>query len=708
MVSTPLSKATHWSALAVMAMIMLQGVVLAQNCPAPVTVTTTETTTVWADGSWPTMTVTQNYFPDDCPAEPSYSCFVVTTTTLSTPFPQGTIHMVLPQSQQAQLADGSHQEPESVKKNGKHTKDHAVTSSLPTPIPMPTPTPTPTSTPTTPTASPTMTGPACVHYVTTIGLAPCPTYSRLPLNSDGCAILTSTSVALTTATAVPEVPFYKDGIDITYTYSFSYSVDSSPTPVPTVTPTKILLPVPTPVVDEDPADVVHSSFFSTAYSTAYSTEFSYTVSFDFTYGTATAPPSRATAYPELPGPSPTAFTSSPVSTPEPTPSLSSNVPKPTSTDPASTVTPSAEDVDESDPPVSEKVDNPSTPTPVNDPATPKTTDAVSDPPFTADGEPPAPTKTVPPIPSPLTPSRKPCEACAEPCLVELNVATKAEVGLLVNLFKDRIKKTLGSLQTSLEDETGANASAEGGKGIFASTSTSGHDSGSGASSGVTAAVLFRQTCQDKLREIEARQMASLKTKCERVVSSSCETGECLQSNVDKAVKLLDLMIASDLAKDTSDLRAELLQEYKKRCAEEDEKRMAAAAASVDAESKHEKRGLLSGLLGQTVGDSVNKVVDQVGGVVDQVGEVVDQVREVVSDTVKAVSPSLGQTVKGVLGPLTGSVKNIVDSFVGNCNRKGLLDFDTEAGVGLLDAITKVSLDLFNIVCVKVDAKVKVE
>ena len=41
---------------------------------------------------------------------------------------------------------------------------------------------------------------------------------------------------------------------------------------------------------------------------------------------------------------------------------------------------------------------------------------------------------------------------------------------------------------------------------------------------------------------------------------------------------------------------------------------------------------------------------------------------------------------------------ISDSFVSNCNQKGLLDFDTEKGVGPLESVIDVSIKLRAAVC----------
>ncbi|KAG0010891.1 hypothetical protein BGZ82_003222, partial [Podila clonocystis] len=309
----------RWIALGSLAMMMLHGT-FAEECPPPVTVTKTETTTVWADGTRPTSTVTRFVHPDNCPPEPRYSCYVVSTTTVSTPFPKATIHMVLPQEQQSRNAqeeadDSSKEDHEDDDEDEPKAQNEILEKKTPT-ITVPN-LPVPAST-----------GPACVHYVTTIGLAPCPTFKPLPLNSDGCAIVTSTSLALTDATAVPEIPYRKqDGnVDVTYTYS----IGTEPThchkhkhqkhhkhPKPTITPVPEsafapVLPPHVPQLD-DPTEI------GTSFTTHFSTRYSYTLSFEFNYGTTTPLPSRLTGYPELPGPTtPPGITSAAGPRPDPT------------------------------------------------------------------------------------------------------------------------------------------------------------------------------------------------------------------------------------------------------------------------------------------------------------------------------------------------------------------------------------------------------
>lgn len=548
-------------------------------------------------------------------------------------------------------------------------------------------------------------GPACVHYVTTLDLAPCPTFTPLPLNSDGCAIVTSTSLALTAATAVPEKHLLKDDIDMTVTYS--YSIDPEPThhhkhrqyrkrPKSTITPVPKLVPdliVPSPVPQlDDPTEV------GTASSTQLLSHYNYTLSFEFNYRTM-PPPSRTTAYPELLGPTsppgvsvavPPAPTSTPSSDPPPVADPVTPAPVPASAPEPMLPVPAP---DTTTPPV---VIPPLGPTPVADPLIGTSDDDDVDPIDPLDAvdplsDPPSPTTTssadpvtevVPPLG--LTPIDKACDACAEPCVVDLEVVANAEVPLLVRLFQDKVRSALASLRLSLENETGASATEDDAAGVFGKLSLKANAETAG---------LFRQACETKLQEMEDQHFARLSAKAEQVVASTCETGACLQGEVDKAVRLLDVMVSTELARDASQLRVELVNEFRTKCAEEDKKRV--LALSVDADATLEKRsGLLGSLLGSVVGGTLDKVVDQVGNVV---GDVVGQ-----------VSPSLGDLVKGLIHALTGTVKSVVDSFVGNCNRKGLLDFDTEHGVGSLAAIANVSVDLFKLVCVKANADVKVD
>lgn len=549
------------------------------------------------------------------------------------------------------------------------------------------------------------TGPACVHYVTTINLAPCKTFTPLPLNSDGCAIITSTFLAVTAATAVPEKLFLNDDSDATFTYS--YSIGPEPThhkhrhhrrPKPTITPVPELVPAsvvlsPVPQLD-DPAEV------GTAFPTQSPNHYSYTLSFEFNYGI--MPPSRTTAYPELPGPTsapgarvtiPPAPTSTPSSDPPPVADLVTPAPAPA---PVPEPMPPVPALHTTTPPV---VVPPPGPTPAKDPLIDISYDGDVNPIDPLDAvdppsDPPPPTATssaanpvmVVDLPSPgPTPSiHKACDACADPCVVDVGVVANVEVPLLVQLFQDKIKSALASLRLSLENETGASATEEDAAGVFGKLSVKANAETAG---------LFKQACETKLQAIQDRHFAGLSAKAEQVVGSTCETGACLQGEVDKTVRLLDFMVSTELARDASQLRVELVNEFRTECANEDKKRVLALSADADATLK-KRSGLLGSLLGSVVGGNLDKVVDEVGNVV---GNVVGQ-----------VSPSLGDLVKGLIDVLTGTVKSVVDSFVGNCNRKGLLDFDTEHGVGSLAAIVNVSLDLFKLVCVKANVDAKVE
>ncbi|KAF9306957.1 hypothetical protein BGZ74_001581 [Mortierella antarctica] len=686
------TKPMRWIALGSLAMMMLHST-YAEDCPPPVTVI--ETTTIWADDSWPTSTVTQFVHPDNCPPEPRYSCYVVSTTTVSAPFPHATIQMVLPQEQRGEN-EQDEMEHDSSKIEDEDCDNEDPQSAIHD-IPAPTITVPNLPVPSAPT------GPACVHYVTTMGLAPCPTYTPLPLNSDGCAILTSTSLALATATAVPERPLCKeDGIvvDVAYTYS----IGSEPThprkhkhkhPKSTITPVPEprlppMVPSHVPQLD-DPTEISNSLM------THLSNRYRYTLSFEFNYGTTTKPPPRIMRYPELPGPTtPPGTTRAAGPGPDPTSAPPSDPPAPVA-DPTTSGAPAPPPTPEPMPPVpapdttTTLVVPPPGSTPAEDPLVdnievvdplpvvdlPTPTSPGADPVIAVD--PPAPG------PTPTPTIHKACDACAEPCVVKVDVVVKAEVPLLVRLFQDKIKSALASLRISLENETGAAATgADDAAGVFGNLSVDVNAETAG---------VFRKACETKLREIEARQFAGLSAKAGQVAGPTCETGVCVQREVDKAVRLLDFMVSTELARDASQLRVELVHEFKTKYAEEGRKQ-AALAASVDADATIEKRGGLGRLLGPAVGGTLDKVVDEVG---DVVGGVITQ-----------ASPPLGDLVKGLVGVLTGTVKSVVDSFVGNCNRKGLLDFDTEHGVGSLEAITNVSLDLFKLVCVKADVDVKVD
>ncbi|KAG0293817.1 hypothetical protein BGZ96_002267 [Linnemannia gamsii] len=684
----------------------------ADECPSPITVTKTETTTIWADGSWPTKTVTQLVIPDDCPPEPRYTCYVVQTTTLNAQVPQATIQMVLPQQEKSeqqwnteskgdeeeedQANDGSDEEVGG--DAAESVSNLSVTSLL-----------------TSPTATTTASGPACVNYITSLSMGPCPTYTRLPTNGDGCAIVTSTTLTMTTITAVPHV-------DVTYTYSYSIGHGHGHPdhkhrkyhgkPTLTLTPTFTAAPLPTP----PPAAVtlfppgeqkeVGTPATKTEFTTSFSTHYSYTLSFDFTYGTLKPSPIAGASLPELPAP-----TSMPTPTPtEPTMTTTTAsidaLPAPTDpatpstlfpTDPADPTTISPASFD----PLflaTNKVlrledDDPSTVNSLPIPTTPDEAGQI----VTIEQPGPEPiTKETFPSPSPPPPTtttttglKKACQECAEPCVVELNVAAKAEMPLLAKLFEDKIKKALASLKLTLENESGSTFVQDPDNNNSNNNNNSNDGSASGVPTGLFAGLnvdintagSFRKTCEEKLDAIEKKHIEALNEKCERVIQTGCETGACLQSEVEKTVKLLDVMISTELARDCSQLRSEIIQEFKARCDQDHQK------AKVNAKVDVDKRGLLSGLLGED---------NAVGTVVDGLD---DTVNKVVSKTVTSLTGN--ELVERLIEGLTGTVKSVVDSFVGNCNRKGLLDFDTEKGVGTLAAISDVSLNLFKIVCLRV-------
>ncbi|KAG0340311.1 hypothetical protein BG004_006474 [Podila humilis] len=801
------TRPVHWSALGSLAALMILQGATAQIAPCAavtVTQTKTETTTVWADGSWPTSTVTQLVLPDNCPPEPRYSCYVVTTTTVSSAFPQATIHMVLPQTGRSLAnmkvghedninlsenednsdidevaynnevddnGDRSFDESENQNHAGGQEKYPALA--------------TPTVKNMLPAAPPA--GPACVHYVTTLELAPCATFSPLPLNSDGCAIITSTSVALTTATAVPDRGRHQNDIEETFIYSMSIG-HNDPDPAPTghhkkhhrvrlhkhdrephikhhspvtseghVADTSIT-PAPAPVASPAvpvPLPTVVSKVFTASLSTHYS----YSISFEFNYGTAIPPPplhssqKRTTTLRELAAPSLTSAISSPTimppalpppPPPPPSSSSSSSSLSSESTTPDPIAAPSPvplpepvpEDKTNAGPPVAIPPSHPPSEVgykvaEVSDPTEDSTT-TIAVPPDTA------------PRPVPNNGAvvgldvsmgggdggekqehhKAACEVCAEPCIVDVKVVVSAEIPLLEKLFQEKIKKALASLKLSIENETGVtpkdSVSIVGGRrGLLASLlsvdvstnsnddddSDDSDDSGGGGSSknrDMEMTELFKKTCDDKLQALEDKHVAAVKTKCEQIIQSRCESGECLQSEVDRAVRWLDVMISAELAKDCSQLRVELVHEFKSRCVEADnnqnknkneKKKTEDTTAEAVIEKKVEQGGGRrggGGLLGSILG-----------------GQFVDSVGDVVEGSVKAVSlPPLGEVVKEVVDALTITVKGVVDSFVGNCNRKGLLDFDTEIGVGSLKAIQNVSLELAKIVCVQAEVDVQ--
>ncbi|KAG9068040.1 hypothetical protein KI688_011631 [Linnemannia hyalina] len=681
------SRPLRWLALGSLALMALSGGAWADECPAPVTVTTTETTTVWADGSWPSKTVTQLVVPDDCPPEPRYSCYVIQTTTLNAELPQATIQMVLPQQQEESSKQEWNAESEGDEQEEEQANDDSDEGDAVKPVPDPSITPFFSSpTPTTTAA----TGPACVNYITALSMGPCPTFTSLPTNSEGCAIITSTTLAMTTVTAVPAA-------DITYTYSYSighghgHHGNKHPqkfTPTPTATATATVTPPPAVALfPPEEQKQVDTNPTKTEFTTSFSTHYSYTLAFDFTYGTLKPSPVPGTPLPELPAPTP-------IPTPTSTTATTTTNTVPAEAPPAPTELATSSPTDPADPPASidpldppankvSRVDEPPT---VPVPETPDETGQV----VTIDQLGPIPiTKEADPE---LTDLKKACQECAEPCVVELDVAAKAEVPILAKLFEDKIKKALASLKLTLENESGSASVQDQDNNNNNNNSNDGSGGPTGFFAGlnidVNTAGLFRKTCEDKVDAIEKKHIEVLNERCERVIRTGCETGACLQSEVDKAVKLLDVMISTELARDCSQLRSDIVQEFKVR-SDQDQRSKGKVVVDANAMVDVEKRGLLSGLLGD------NNVVDKV---VDGLGETVNKV------VAKTVTPLTGDDlVERLVEQLTGTVKSVVDSFVGNCNRKGLLDFDTEKGVGALAAIADVSLNLFKIVCVHVHA-----
>lgn len=646
------------------------------------------------DGSWPTKTVTQLVVPDDCPPEPRYSCYIVQTTTLNAELPQATIQMVLPQQQQEESnkqewnAESEGDEQEEEQANDDSEEENALE---------PVPDPSITSFSSSPTPTTAAAGPACVNYITTLSMGPCPTLTSLPTNSEGCAIITSTALAMTTITAVP-------GEDITYTYSYSVGHGHGhqgnkhrkhphkPTPTPTAPATATVTPPPAvalfPPGEQKQVDINPTK---TEFTTSFSTHYSYTLSFDFTYGTLKPSPVPGTSLPELPAPTPMPTPTTPTAMTTTTTAPAGALTEPGTPSPTDPADPPAsfDPLDPADNKVS-RIDDPLT---VNQPVPeiPDETGQV----VTIDQPEPIPiTKEVD---FESTDLKKACQECAEPCVVDLDVAAKAEVPILAKLFEDKIKKALASLKLTLENESGSTSVQDQDDNNNISLDESGVPTGlfAGLNVDVNTAGLFRKTCEDKVDAIEKKHIQALNERCEWVIRAGCETGACLQSEVDKAVKLLDVMISTELARDCSQLRSDIAQEFKTRC---DQDQKSKGKVNVDANVKVdvEERGLLSGLLGD------DNVVDKV---VDGLGETVNKV------VAKTVTPLTGSDlVERLVERLTGTVKSVVDSFVGNCNSKGLLDFDTEKGVGALVAIADVSLDLFKIVCVHIhaDADAKVD
>ena len=280
--------------------------------------------------------------------------------------------------------------------------------------------------------------------------------------------------------------------------------------------------------------------------------------------------------------------------------------------------------------------------------------------------------------------KKACQECAEPSLVELDVAAKAELPNLANLFEDKIKKTLASLKLTLENESVSTSIQNQDNNTNNNNNNHNSNNGSGVPTGLFAGLngnintagLFRKTCEDKVDAIEKKHIVALKERCERVIRTGFEIGACLQSKVDKVIKLLDVMISTELARDCSQFRSDIVQEFKTRY-NMDQKFKGKANVDANAKVDVEKRGLLSDLLGDDngLGETVHKVV---------------------AKTVILLTGS--DLVEHLVERLTRTVKSVGDSFVGNCNHKGLLDFDKEKSVGALAAIVDAYLDLFKIVC----------
>ncbi|KAF9342627.1 hypothetical protein BGX26_007160, partial [Mortierella sp. AD094] len=503
--ATTLSRTLCRLAFGSLAIIALNAV-SAQDIPTPVTVTVTETTTVWADSSWPTKAVTQIVASNSCPSEPQYSCFVVHTTTTSAHIPQGSIHMVLPQQCQAAMVEEEYESMDWATKDADQI-EFAVDSIDPASVIQPLSNATPMAI-----MVDELAAPACVNYATTTSIGPCPTFTPLALDSNECAVITSTSLALATPTAVPEVMLGKQDNGETLIYTISGGFEEpchqrkhhQPRPTSTAdVPDALAAPsevTPTPV----------SFDLSTSYKASISTHLGYTVSFDFTYSYGTAPPMEVTPFPELP-----ALTSSSEHKPtldsptSPEPSDDFNVSIPPSPTPApihtmdftTTVTPATEAATAAEPTTTAK-----TPSDIEK-AEAVTTSSIP--------EPTAPTienigggKSPVPFSSPDSPKedgkppaevKKACKECTKPCRVDLNVVAKAEVPLMVELFRDKIKKALSSLTLTLETESGANSEAEEySTGLFSSLRVN-----------VEAAAIFRKTCEDKVEQIQRKHLETL-------------------------------------------------------------------------------------------------------------------------------------------------------------------------------------------------------
>ncbi|KAG0041694.1 hypothetical protein BGZ83_001440 [Gryganskiella cystojenkinii] len=749
----------RWIALGSLAIMALNNAiteVASEVCPEPATVTVTETSTVWAGSNWPTTTILHTTAPDNCPPSPRYSCYVVHTTTMSAVIPQVTIHMVLPQDNtQKEQAVGAETlndvikemeelgyeaeifETESVEEHGDgqpaQGTDEKVEVSIPSVPEFAADIVAPNKATITAAANridDKIVIPACMNYKTETVTGACPKFTSLPLNSDGCAIITSTRVAMNTYTVTAHDGESEGDDDCghrkkkdhhkTHHHRHHTKPTDAQGPFSTVSPSVEDIVLASPLALFVPTKT---------FEITYSTHVSYTLSFDFTYGTPTAspvPPAKP-VLPELPTPS--IPTPTVISTPTavPVPEHGVIVPAPSSEQVPKTVIPTTssdsiwptpqvmptppkdefipitvpDDLTDTgfkddglDP---ETVDDPNElvkprDSPlrivvdplvrVTDPST-----LVTNPPITATDPPtiatdPPTITTNPPkmIGDPVSTSvdsnddktKKACHACAEPCFVQIDVVAKAEIPLLQKLFENKIQKALASLKLTLLNDI---ASSSGKDGLFAKSNVDAQTSD-----------LFQKTVEDKCAKLEAAYLTMLPKRCEKIVhETGCATGECQQSEVDKAVKRLDVMLSTDLARDASQLRTDLVADFKKKCDEHNLHN----TASLDVE----KRGLLGNILGENLGGTLDRTVESVAETVDNT----------------AVKPLTGG--KGLVQPLveglTDSVKTVVDSFVSNCNRKGLLDFDTEKGVGTLSAVIDLSLDLFNIVCVKANVDVKV-
>ncbi|KAF9975935.1 hypothetical protein BGZ73_000224 [Actinomortierella ambigua] len=353
----------------------------------------------------------------------------------------------------------------------------------------------------------------------------------------------------------------------------------------------------------------------------------------------------------------------------------------------------------------------------------------------------------------VSPPKKPCSACAEPCLVDLDATVKVEVPLLVELFRGKIDQAYASLRKAIEAEVlpptsggSSSDSATAASGLFASLDLHLHSGSSDTASSlilVDLASLFRQTCADKIEQVRRRQIEQLEARCRHAVESSpCTTGRCLQSELDQGIKLLDMMISAEVARETSALRVEIVQEFRNRCEEYQKQQQQkqqeqkqkqpegkalphsnsqAPAHDQGPEQYQPQRLPPAPPSPPRPGAVVEKRFLGLGLVDNIVGDVAHPVVDAVDTTLKAVVGGLktsgGQgggllldvldLQRNVVQVLTGPIKLVVDSFVGNCNRKGLLDFDTETGIGILQATQEVSLRLFDILCIKADVDLQV-